>query len=1094
MRLFIVLFYLLPLASEDSCESSKNFIKFNKIYEKKENNLTKETFQDYSIGSKNWHQSPLSTFKKYIEGTFLDHLFLKNSQKGKRSFFFNTPLSQSLKNSIQNCDFQPTTDICEKTQVVLHRPTSNLSTLSHSLKHTFTTLKNEITKANANVNIAIKSSRAKAINTQIIQPKVQKFTELFIGSPFWQKDILGSFKTLESIKDLESVFCHKNSYINHDIDLLSYPLRQNLIDNFFLQNVKTTGLESKSAEKIKISIHPSSRAFDVTGFQNNIDLTKNQEKFCFFNNIYKEPIYINKCTPSLIYKEIKYSNYVESLSNQRLNPEINLSMDQKLPLVYKLGYYVNPVDLKSSDTVNNETLVSPLFLAQSVINTINAEQLCQINLKPIQIISSSQTSKPINEKFNQSALECLNPNYILKLHNKQARYHPNELINDIFNPQIVTDTYPSPNYTSFPSQQPCIHIIQNTIDSFYYKYYETENLEYCARTFYAHNQKHNLFSKKQEFNPSQLCLNHPQGYIDNNSNISFITNIKKSHCEIADHYFPKEQLHSIFKNSLDICILEPTTMDQVLVEIPENYHSKNKFTPSLLSNTFSYDYNYHYINNINTLSKPLYLSDYNHDKLFLEQASIKNNLIGYNFLEQLFIHAFDQDQTVNELPSSFYHFEALANELCNPIIDTENSIKMEYLEQDDSFINQDHIQAKEFIFKLDELKTSYQNEVSANISLNHKLHDKNTILNLHAVNSAKNESELLDVLQKDPTNNITSLSNDFKSQVYVIPNMNDENFLFKIKMSSEIKKSPIKHIIYFVLDHTQEMKNSEFYAYKNVINKSIEKLKKHKTFFNIITVGNNVYKLHSKNLKPTRASIQLAHQFITKVNLSNHGNPLKIFDVIQKLKHDCSEKNEMCTVILLSSLKPFEKFTKFKQPLQRIAQIQNNNFQLFGLYYGQKNNASGINLLARLNRGTLISSTNAKGLYKKSKDLMTKISRPFITDIRLTMADPTVKNVNFAYCSDYTPIIHSQKPFFIYGKINTLENVKFILQGKQGSKWINIVQNIDFSEAKIAKGTLEKRLALENSLFWYAKFFQEPHPQYLKIAKDAQKPFDLPLP
>ena len=86
--------------------------------------------------------------------------------------------------------------------------------------------------------------------------------------------------------------------------------------------------------------------------------------------------------------------------------------------------------------------------------------------------------------------------------------------------------------------------------------------------------------------------------------------------------------------------------------------------------------------------------------------------------------------------------------------------------------------------------------------------------------------------------------------------------------------------------------------------------------------------------------------------------------------------------------------------------------------------------------------------------------------------------------SDISPLLLSNKSLTFFGKTNVKDYSKILIQGKIGSKWINISQEFALKEARIGRSILQKKLSNQKNLLSFYSFLKTKDESYLSETKN----------
>ncbi len=335
-----------------------------------------------------------------------------------------------------------------------------------------------------------------------------------------------------------------------------------------------------------------------------------------------------------------------------------------------------------------------------------------------------------------------------------------------------------------------------------------------------------------------------------------------------------------------------------------------------------------------------------------------------------------------------------------------------------------------------------------------------------------------------------SLGDDFKVDVHVIKKMEKEGYAFSLQVSpyNHDCLDPLPEHIYFILDRSSSIESHRFASFKSSLIQALSQIDESATF-NIITFDQTCEKLSAEDLKPTKSAIQFMRKNLDKVSQKWSSSFSALISQIEAIQKQAEELGEPHTVIILSNGHFLKNIRFNRESLYKIFHNQTDNFSLCTAAVSDNNNMAMLELLSKLGRGEFLHSQTHAAFPRKLAVLVKKIQKPIASDISITLTDPSQK-INFAHNTKTAPLFYSGKPYTIYGQAEKLEDLSFIIQGKSGDKWLNIVKKINLSKA--AKGkAIDKELFTKEALTHVLNFIFTNKQSELVLAKDLITPYDV---
>jgi len=338
-----------------------------------------------------------------------------------------------------------------------------------------------------------------------------------------------------------------------------------------------------------------------------------------------------------------------------------------------------------------------------------------------------------------------------------------------------------------------------------------------------------------------------------------------------------------------------------------------------------------------------------------------------------------------------------------------------------------------------------------------------------------------------------SLSDEFKINIKIIPQMADDGYIFALNIMPIDRENfqPLPHNIYYLLDRGSSIEKYRFEIFKKAISQSLTYLNAD-TSFNIIAFDKQTEKFNSKTIRATSASKKIARKYLNKLTQKHHSTFISLFNVLEDLKKKAELTNEVYTVVLLSNGHLMKNIRYHREALNYLVQDKPDNFSIYTTAISDKNNLGMLDLLAKLGRGELLHTKTHASFPRKLAVLTKRLNRPLAKDIQIT--NITSNSVKFIENPNYSPMLFADKLYTFYGTADKLEDINIMIQGYSNNRWMNINKKISLKDASRGNSSYEKEIALQKAFKHMVDFLFTNDHNDLYQAQVLLHPFDYPFP
>ena len=289
-----------------------------------------------------------------------------------------------------------------------------------------------------------------------------------------------------------------------------------------------------------------------------------------------------------------------------------------------------------------------------------------------------------------------------------------------------------------------------------------------------------------------------------------------------------------------------------------------------------------------------------------------------------------------------------------------------------------------------------------------------------------------------------SLDHEFATEVVWAPQAQGGRYVFTIKLKP-INPSYFERItqnIHFVLDNTNSIDKNKLAAYKSAILRAIPYVHTEDRF-NVYTFTDDLTAMSSVPLAANSANKSTTRNFFSRLRLYRSYDDANSYKLLTNLSEHLQTLPGMHTVFLFtdgSSLADLPKKFKNAQAL-----LNTSRCNVYPVCVAGNNDLVNLQMLAKLQRGTVFHSSNFASFPRKFAAFMKKHQNPIVSDLH-AIATPTQagnKMTIFNESPRITPLYSGQE-IELHGQMDQLCDFNLMLQGKFGSKWVNVNKKLSF--------------------------------------------------
>lgn len=279
-----------------------------------------------------------------------------------------------------------------------------------------------------------------------------------------------------------------------------------------------------------------------------------------------------------------------------------------------------------------------------------------------------------------------------------------------------------------------------------------------------------------------------------------------------------------------------------------------------------------------------------------------------------------------------------------------------------------------------------------------------------------------------------SYKDEFASTSSAMPGDNGE-YYFSITLTpnEHIAFPPIPQTVFFLIDRSSHISSEQFNSFQRGVIRALPYLP-HNSRFNIAFFDQKISLLHPIDLEIGSESIQKASAFVRSANKRLLFGASDIYSALQTIQSEGPSLTHTAYILLTN-----KKSLQSGKNSELLANFIRDYRELCTLYIA----SIGDNIIdIPCVEESLYSDTHAT-FPRRLASLVKNVSFPIANHLKISAIteDPNLHIELFPN----SHIIHQDKPFIIYGKMDHLKNFQLILQGNNVNSWINITKSIVFT-------------------------------------------------
>lgn len=337
-----------------------------------------------------------------------------------------------------------------------------------------------------------------------------------------------------------------------------------------------------------------------------------------------------------------------------------------------------------------------------------------------------------------------------------------------------------------------------------------------------------------------------------------------------------------------------------------------------------------------------------------------------------------------------------------------------------------------------------------------------------------------------------SLGDNFYLEARTYPLANEEGYIFTLQLrpSEPAQFNPISEHIYFLIDRNAGIEKHRLEVFKNGVIASLRYLPETASF-NVLLLDEKQEFISKEELRVCKSSTEFVKKALQNTPHGKNTDFANLYTFLEVIKNKARNSQDIYTVVLLSNGYLMKNIRIHRNALYGFIKDKPPNLNVHTAAISDKNNIPMLELLANLGGGHFLFSQIHTSFPRKFASFMKRHSRPFANNIEI---HPISNNVQFAHNADVPPIFYVNKPYTFYGKIDTLTDLDFIIQGTRGSRFINIRKRINLRDALTGKDTYAHDFLKKQAQSAMIRFINTSDPQALLEAKQLLAPYATPLP
>lgn len=328
-------------------------------------------------------------------------------------------------------------------------------------------------------------------------------------------------------------------------------------------------------------------------------------------------------------------------------------------------------------------------------------------------------------------------------------------------------------------------------------------------------------------------------------------------------------------------------------------------------------------------------------------------------------------------------------------------------------------------------------------------------------------------------------SNDFDVSLEYAPNANGKGLFFRVTLipKRNVLFKTIAQNVVFLIDRSHSIDKERYATSKKAVLDALRILRP-EDHFNILVFDDHVTSFASQMLSSTPYNIEVARQFLHAQPYGGMFASTDLYSSLGNIIPDIVESKEVNAAILLSDGDTFLSKDKQRRSIASWTDHNEGKVALFCVTAGSGNNLPLLDFLAAENKGALIHAETSIG--EALSGLMNQICNPIAKDIIASAVSRTPGVTLFLYPPNNRQAhLYQNKPYVLYGSIDSPADFYLFLQGKYYDRWLDIRQLISFQQGtQIASAELEKAVAIQQAYDHYEEYLRNgSHTSLLQARK-----------
>lgn len=335
----------------------------------------------------------------------------------------------------------------------------------------------------------------------------------------------------------------------------------------------------------------------------------------------------------------------------------------------------------------------------------------------------------------------------------------------------------------------------------------------------------------------------------------------------------------------------------------------------------------------------------------------------------------------------------------------------------------------------------------------------------------------------------------FKSEVTVARRKDRKGYVFCVTLrpSDAFDLEPLQQHFVFVVDKSESIKKVRYNNFRKGVNQALDYLNENDTF-NVVVIDSKLSPLSEFPLPWVSSTVREAKKFLKGHEFSPFkSHKTNLYEQLDELPQLFSKRAEN-TVVLLTDGASLHDIKQKKFTLGRLLQEEREDYTLHTACASMRNNASMLDLLSTFHRGEFVQSKTFASFPRKLARLVKHASHMVVKSPAVTAASEKVSDIELYPHSHAVPNIYSDRPFKIYGTIETLEDFDLVLQGKRNGHFVHMKFPVRLKEAGKPTSPIFKELATQQAYVCYENYLLEHDDYYLEEAERKLDKYNLSSP